>query len=184
METATKNATLQGEWAIDHSHSNLNFKVKHLVISTVTGSFGQYSGKISSKGERFEDAQIEFQIEVDSISTGNEQRDGHLKSDDFFNAEAHPQIHFRSKEIKALGDDRYAVSGELQIRETRQQESFTIEIGGMAVDGYGNTKLGLSASTRINRFDYGLKWNQLTEAGGATVGKEVRIDADLQFVKQ
>ncbi len=184
METIVKTPTLQGQWQIDHAHSNLNFSVKHLVISTVRGSFGEYHGEINNQGDHFEDAQLEFQISTASISTNNEQRDAHLKSDDFFNAGSYPTIQFRSTEIRPKGEDLYEVIGDLTIRDISRQESFEVEIGGVAQDGYGNTKLGLSATARINRFDYGLKWNQLTEAGGATVGKEVRIMVDFQFAKQ
>lgn len=182
--TAQEKATLQGQWQLDHSHSDLGFSVKHLVISTVRGSFGSYEAKLENPTGKFEDSQLEFSIDVASINTRNEQRDGHLRTNDFFNAEKFPKANFRSQEIKAVGEDRYEVTGKMTIRDITRTETFEVELGGMAKDGYGNTKLGLSATSRINRFDYDLKWNQLTEAGGVTVGKEVKIFADLQFAKQ
>lgn len=185
MEATVKEAiSLKGKWGIDHLHSNLDFSVKHLVISTVRGSFGEYEAKLENQSGKFEDSQFHFSIDVQSISTGNDQRDGHLRTNDFFNAEEFPQITFESENIKATGEGEYDVTGNLTIRDITRKETFKVELGGMAKDGYGNSKLGLSATTKINRFDYDLKWNQLTEAGGVTVGKDVRISADLQFAKQ
>ncbi len=175
---------LKGQWAIDNSHSNLQFTVTHLVISQVNGHFGSYDGTIENEGEDLSSAKINFNIDSGSINTGIEMRDNHLKSDDFFNAETYPQIKFSSTNIEKTGEHSYDINGEMTIRDVTRPATFKAKIGGVAVDGYGNTKLGMRVTTSINRFDYGLKWNQLTEAGGATVGKEVEVNANLQFAKK
>ena len=157
---------LKGTWAIDNSHSNLQFTVTHLVISQVNGHFGSYDGTIVNEDEDLNNAKINFNIDSASINTGIEMRDNHLKSDDFFNAEAYPQIKFTSANIEKTGENSYDINGEMTIRDVTRPATFKAKIGGVAVDGYGNTKLGMRVTTSINRFDYGLKWNQLTEAGG------------------
>ncbi len=185
METTTlNNQTLTGKWSVDHVHSNLQFTVDHLVISQVNGSFRDYTGSLSNEGENFEDAQIDFSIKTASLNTNNEMRDDHLRSDDFFNAEAYPEIVFKSTGIEKTGDNTFNINGTLTIRDVRKSVTFKAKVGGVAKDAYGNTKLGLRVSTEIDRFDYNLKWNQLTEAGGFTVGKEVEITGNLQLVKQ
>jgi len=185
METTTlNNQKITGTWGVDNVHSNVDFTVNHLVISQVNGSFSDYSGSIKNEGDSFESAQVEFNIKTSSISTNNEMRDNHLRSDDFFNAEEYPEITFKSNNIEKTADSSYNINGDLTIRDVSKPVTFTAKIGGIAKDGYGNTKLGLRVSTTINRFDYNLKWNQLTEAGGVTVGKEVDINANLQFAKQ
>lgn len=184
MDTTAQSASTKGKWGIDASHSNLNFTVSHLVISRVTGSFEKYEGSIGNEQDDFTEAQVKFSIDTASINTRNEQRDGHLKSDDFFNAEEYPQITFTSSSITETGEDKYAIKGDLRIRDVTREVTFEARIGGVAVDGYGNTKLGMEVKTTINRFDHKLKWNQMTEAGGMTVGKEVDINGQLQFAKQ
>lgn len=184
MENTLNKTSVEGKWKIDAIHSNVNFTVDHLVISQVTGSFEQYDGSISNEDGDFASSEIEFSIETGSINTKNEMRDNHLKSDDFFNSEEYPNIRFKSTSIEETGENRYDIHGDLSIRDITRPVSFKAKIGGIAVDGYGNTKLGMKVSTLINRFDYKLKWNQLTEAGGMTVGKEVEINAQLQFGKQ
>ncbi len=175
---------LKGEWTIDNSHSNLQFTVSHLVISHVNGHFDSYDGSIDNSGEDLTSAKINISIDTASINTGMEMRDNHLKSDDFFNAEAFPQIKFKSAEIVKTGENTYDINGEMTVRDITRPATFKGKIGGVAIDGYGNTKLGMKVTTTINRFDYGLKWNQLTEVGGMTVGKEVEVNANLQFAKK
>lgn len=182
MNTTTAPATdLKGTWNVDASHSNMQFTVSHLVISQVNGHFNSYNGTIENQGEDLTSASISFQIDSASINTNNDMRDKHLQSDDFFNAEKYPQIKFESTEIKPTDDQNYDIHGKLTIRDTTKPAVFKAKLGGVAVDGYGNTKMGMRVTTAINRFDYGLKWNQLTEAGGVTVGKEVEVNANLQF---
>jgi polyisoprenoid-binding protein YceI len=182
--TEAPSIDVKGTWSIDNSHSNLQFTVSHLVISQVNGHFSSYDGTIESNGEDLTSASIKFGIDTNSINTGIENRDAHLMSDDFFNAEAYPQIKFTSTNIVKTGENAYDISGEMTIRDITLPATFKAKVGGIAVDGYGNTKLGMRVTTAINRFDYGLKWNQLTEVGGVTVGKEVEVNANLQFAKQ
>ncbi len=185
METSTPSKIdVTGKWAIDPAHTNIDFAVDHLVISRVNGSFEKFDGSISNENGAFEDSQIEFRIDTASISTRNEMRDTHLKSDDFFNSEKFPHIQLRSSSVTQNGEGQYTLRGDLTIRDVTRPVEFDLKWGGMAKDGYGNTKMGFRARTEIDRFDYNLKWNQLTEAGGMTVGRKVEIVANLQFAKQ
>ncbi|MDF9798560.1 polyisoprenoid-binding protein YceI [Catalinimonas alkaloidigena] len=177
-------AEKKASWAVDPMHSEIQFKVKHLVISTVTGSFGKYDASFSSEKEDFSDAQISFSADVNSISTNNEQRDAHLKSDDFFNAEQYPNLAFTSKTLKKTADDAYKLVGDLTIRDITKTVELDVEYGGTMVDPYGNTKVGFEVSGKINRKEFGLKWDAITEAGGAVVSDQVKIIANVQFARQ
>jgi polyisoprenoid-binding protein YceI len=168
-------------WKIDKMHSNLNFSVTHLVISEVDGSFKVYDGSISSTSDDFNNASIEFSVDVNSINTDNSMRDDHLKGDDFFNAASYPKMTFKSTSFTKVSGNRYKLTGDLTVRNVTKKASFDVVYGGTAKDGYGNTKAGFKASGSINRFDYGLKWNALTEAGGATVGADVALNFKLEF---
>ncbi|WP_291722443.1 YceI family protein [Bernardetia sp.] len=170
-------------WNIDPMHSEIQFKVKHLVISTVTGSFGEFSGKLEATKEDLTDAKITFEATIDSISTGNEQRDGHLKSDDFFGAEQHPKLTFESTSFEKKSDDEYTLKGNLTIKGTTKPVSLEVEYGGTATDAYGNTKAGFELKGKINRKDFGLTWNGVTEAGGVVVSDEVRLLMNVQLAK-
>ncbi len=184
MESTTQTVSTKGTWAIDATHSNMNFTVSHLVISRVTGSFEKYKGTIENVEDDFTSARVHFSIDPASINTRNEDRDNHLRSDDFFNADQYPEISFTSTSITETGENRFKIQGDLTIRDITREITFEARLGGTAVDGYGNTKLGLEIRGSLNRFDYNLKWNQLTEAGGMTVGKEVDINGQLQFARQ
>jgi hypothetical protein len=175
------NAFSQKTWNVDNIHSSVKFSVTHLIISEVEGTFKTYSGTIKNTKDDFSDAQINFAIDVNSINTDNSMRDDHLKSDDFFNAKDYPKMIFASTSFKKKSGNKYTLEGNLTIRNTSKKVRFDVTYGGTAKDGYGNTKAGFRASTSINRFDYGLKWNALTEAGGATVGKDVAITLNLEF---
>lgn len=168
-------------WKVDKAHSSVKFTVTHLIISEVEGSFKDYDGTFSTSKDDFSNAAIHFSVDVDSISTDNTMRDGHLKSDDFFNAAAFPKMLFESTSFKKLSDSQYELIGNLTIRDFTKSVTFNVKHGGVGKDGYGNTKAGFKASSKINRFDYGLKWNALTEVGGVTVGAEVEIALNLQF---
>lgn len=181
MENVTTKKTI---WAVDPMHSEIQFKVKHLVISTVTGSFGQYDASFTSEKEDFSDAEISFSADINSISTNNEQRDAHLKSDDFFNAEQYPKMTFKSKELRKTGDGEYKLIGDLTIRDVTKTVELDVEYGGSMVDPYGQSKVGFEVTGTINRKEYGLKWNAVTEAGGAVVSDQVKLIANIQFVKQ
>ncbi len=177
----TMGLSAQTEWKVDRAHSNVQFTVTHLLISEVEGSFRVYDGSIKSTRDDFTDAQIDFSVDVNSINTDNEKRDAHLKSDDFFNAEKYPQMIFKSTAFKKVSDNKYTLYGDLTIRDVTKPVKFDVTFGGKAKDGNGNIKAAFKGTTVINRFDYGLKWNALTEAGGAVVGKEVTIDLKLEF---
>jgi polyisoprenoid-binding protein YceI len=166
------------KWSIDAMHSEVEFKVKHLMISTVTGKFSSYSGDIESSNEDFTEAKISFTADVKSISTGNEQRDGHLQSDDFFNSESFPQIKFIS-----TGMGKNKLVGDLTIRDVTKSVELNVEYNGKMNDPYGNTKAGFEVSGKINRSDFDLKWSATTEAGGIVVSDEVKIICNIQLIK-
>ena len=178
MTTATK--TL---WKIDPTHSEVQFKVKHLVISTVTGSFGSYDGKIETDGDDFKNAKASFTADIDSISTNNEDRDQHLKSDDFFNAEEYPQLKFESTNFEEVGDGKYKVAGNLTIRDVTKEIELDVVHGGTVTDQYGQTKAGFEVEGSINRKEFGLTWSAVTEAGNVVVGDEIKLQLNVQFIK-
>lgn len=171
------------KWALDPTHSELQFKVKHLMITTVTGSLKSFSAELSSEGDDFENAQVSFEAELSSIDTGNTDRDNHLKSGDFFDAEQFPKISFTSTSVSKDGDD-LNVKGDLTIKDVTKPVTLKAEFGGIATDPWGNTKAGFTLSGKINRNDFGLTWNAALETGGVMVSEEVKIAGELQFVKQ
>lgn len=172
------------KWALDPTHSELQFKVKHLMITTVTGSLKSFTAELaSSQGDEFADADISFKGELSSLDTGNTDRDNHLKSADFFDAEQFPTIEFKSISVEKEGDD-YAVMGDLTIKGITNQVKLTAEFGGIATDPWGQTKAGFTLSGKINRTDFGLTWNAALETGGVMVSEEVKILGELQFIKQ
>lgn len=173
----------QIKWNVDPVHSSVKFSVSHLVISEVEGAFKKFTGTMISTKPDFTDAIIDFNVEVSSLNTDNDMRDNHLKGDDFFNAAQFPQITFKSTSFKKLSGNKYALLGNLTIRNVTKPARFDVVYGGTAKDAYGNTKSGFKATTVINRFDYNLKWNKLTEAGGATVGKDVTLALKLEFAQ-
>lgn len=181
MNTST---AIKTTWKIDPAHSEIQFKVKHMMVSTVTGNFEEFEGTIESTNENFEDSNITFTANIDSINTRNGQRDQHLKSDDFFNAEAFPQLTFTSKSFTKKSNGDYRLIGDLTIRDYTHEVELDVEYNGMAVDPYGQTKAGFEINGKINRKAFGLKWNALTEAGSVMVSEEVRLVMNIQLVKQ
>ncbi len=172
------------QWKIDPAHSEIQFKVKHLMITTVTGHFQQFDANAETDTEDFTKAKkIEFTADIHSISTNNEQRDGHLKSADFFNAEEYPQLHFVGDKYEGVGDIA-KLSGDLTIRGTTKPVTLNVEFGGIVMDPYGQTKAGFTVSGKISRKEFGLTWNAVTEAGSVVVSDEIKIHAEVQFVKQ
>jgi len=166
-------------WKVDPSHSEVQFKVKHLMISTVTGTFGSYDATAETTDEtNWNDAKISFSADIASISTVNEQRDGHLKSADFFDAENHPTLNFVSSAF-----DGSKLIGILTIRGTSKEVVLDVEYGGKMVDFYGQTKAGFEIIGKINRHDFGLSWSAITEAGGVVVSDEVKLILNIQMVK-
>lgn len=170
-------------WTIDTAHTEIGFKVKHLVVSTVSGKFTSFEGKLEGEKEDFSDAKISFTADVDSIHTGNEQRDGHLKSADFFDAAGHPKLTFTSTAIEKDGND-YKITGDLTIRETTKSIVLDAEFGGIEKSLYGQIVAGFEVTTKINRQDFGLKWGAVTEAGGLVVANDVKIIANVELIKQ
>ncbi len=180
----TFNSFAQTTWVIDNAHSKVKFSVTHLVISEVDGNFGIYDGVLTSSAPDFADASIDFSVDVNSINTENGARDKHLKSGDFFNVEQFPKMVFKSASWKKSGEQNYLLDGDLTIRDVTKHVTFNVVYGGSTKDGYGNVKAGFKATAVINRFDYGLKWNTITEAGGAVVGKDVTITLNLEFAQK
>lgn len=180
----TTEATIATTWVIDPTHSEVQFKIKHLVISTVTGSFGQYEGRVETYGNDFTDATISFSADINSISTSNEQRDGHLKSADFFDAEQFAKLTFTSTSLTKTGDDTYALVGDLTIRDVTKSVPLKVEYGGQMQDFYGQTKAGFELTGTIKRKEFGLTWDGVTEAGGVVVSDDVKLVMNIQVVKQ
>jgi polyisoprenoid-binding protein YceI len=168
-------------WTVDALHSEIHFKVKHLMINTVTGEFTSYRVTMDADAPDFSDARIAFEADVASISTKNEMRDNHLKSDDFFNAERFPVLSFESTSFVPKGDNRYDLHGNLTIRDITKPVTLDVEFGGTMVDFYGNNKAGFEASGSINRKDFGLMWNGVTEAGGIVVSDTVKLHLNVQL---
>ncbi len=169
-------------WNLDPMHSELNFRVRHLLISTVSGKFDLIESTVTAEGDDFTQAEVSFSADVASIKTGVSDRDNHLRSDDFFNAEKFPQIQFKSTGISKSGDG-YQVDGNLTIRDVTKPVSFSVESGGTMVDFYGNTKAGFELQGAINRKEFGLMWDAVTEAGGVVVSDEVKFQVNLQYAK-
>ena len=190
VKPAEKNAVLNsqgqavetGKWTVDQAHSNVKFTVTHLVVSEVEGSFKLFDGAMENSKADLSDARINFSVDVNSINTDNEKRDGHLKSDDFFAADKYPQMKFTSTSMKAVGDNKYKLAGNLTIRDVTKPVVFDVTYGG-SVAAMGTTKLGFKAQTTINRFDYNLKWDKATESGGLVVSKEVNILVNVELNK-
>lgn len=171
------------KWTIDPAHSEINFKVKHLVISTVTGKFKTFNATIETDNEDFENARIRFDADVNSIDTNNSDRDAHLKSDDFFNAEKHPKLTFESTSFKKIADGQYKLIGNLTIRGNTKGVELDAVYGGTVHDPYGNIKAGFEVTGTINRKEFGLKWNGVTEAGNLVVSEDVKLDLNVQFTE-
>lgn len=181
METTTL-TTSKTKWVLDPTHSELGFKVKHLMITYVKGEFRKYTAEID--GEDFTNSKIQVKIEAASISTNDEQRDGHLKSADFFDVENHREITFEGTSFKKLDEENYQLKGVLTIKGISKEVTLDVEFGGITKDPWGNEKTGFSISGKINRKNFGLNWNATLETGGVLVSEEVKITAEIQFVKK
>jgi polyisoprenoid-binding protein YceI len=172
----------QGTWVLDKAHTNIEFNVTHLVISEVNGNFREFDGTVISSSEDFEGAEVQFTANVATIDTDNEKRDNHLKSDDFFNAENYPQLKFSGNMVK--NGEKYLLKGEMTIRDITKPIQFDVKYNGKITDPWGNEKAGFKIMGVINRFEYGLKWNTMMEAGGAVVGEDVEIVCNVQLQKK
>jgi polyisoprenoid-binding protein YceI len=172
-------------WGLDPLHSEVKFKVKHLMITNVTGSFDLFTVSAQTEGEDFTKGKISFTADVNSISTGNADRDGHLKSADFFDVAKFPEIKFTATKTENVDQDgSYELYGDLTLHGVTKNIKLDIEFGGVVKDGYGNTKAGFTVHGKINRKDFGLAWNMATEAGGVVVSEDVKIEAEIQLIKQ
>ena len=171
-------------WAIDPSHSELLFKVKHLMITNVKGEFRNFNASVESIGNDFSKARVTATVDADSIYTNNTDRDTHLRSGDFFDVETHKEITFEGTAFNKLDEENYQLKGNLTIKGVTKEISLDVEYGGLAKDPWGNEKAGFSISGKISRKDWGLNWNAALEAGGVMVSDEVRINGEVQFVKQ
>ena len=170
------------KWNIDPTHSEVTFKVKHLMISTVSGNFKVFEGSAESESDDFKSVKnIVFKADVKSINTNNDQRDEHLRSADFFAVDENSEMVFRANSFDVSNDK---LQGELTIRNTTKPVTLDVDYGGVVVDPYGQTKAGLTVSGKISRKEFGLTWDAVTEAGSVVVSDQVRINAEVQFVKQ
>ena len=171
-------------WALDPTHSELHFKIKHLMISTVSGQFNTFKGTVETNGDDFTTAKVHFQADINSISTNNVQRDEHLKAGDFFGADVHPQLEFEGDKMEKVNNDEYKLYGTLTIKGVSKKLALDVEFGGITKDPWGNTRTGFSVSGKINRQDYGISFGAVSETGGLLLGDDVKIQANVQFVKQ
>ena len=180
METTIATKT---KWQIDTAHSEITFKVKHLMISNVKGAFKKFDADIYTADDNFKNAEINVRINTDSVDTGDVQRDGHLKGSDFFDVENHPQMLFASTRFEKKDSDSFVLTGDLTIRDVTKQVQLDVEFGGIMKDPWGNNKAGFTVSGKINRKDWGLNWNAALEAGGVLVSDEVKIAGEIQLLK-
>lgn len=181
-ELKTKEVKAPVKWALDKAHSEIQFSVKHMMITNVKGEFRKFDMEV--KGEDFLKSKIIVKIDADSISTNNEDRDKHLKSGDFFEVEKFPELTFESKSFKKTDDENYILNGILTMKGVSREISLNAEFGGTNKDPWGNEKAGFSITGKLNRKDWGLNWNGVLETGGVLVSEEVKISAEIQFVKQ
>lgn len=170
-------------WALDATHSEVNFKVRHLLVSNVSGHFKTFNATVTTEGDDMATAKVHFTADVNSITTNNEQRDGHLKTGDFFDVENHPQLKFESSKIEKKSGDDYVMHGTLTMRGVSKEITVNVEFGGIVQDPWGNTRAGFAVTGKINRKDFGVSFSMVSETGGILLGEEVTINASAEFVK-
>lgn len=184
MATTTTNPASTITWKLDPAHSVAEFKVKHMMISNVKGSFTGLTGTLIEDKNDPARSSVEASIDINTLNTGDAQRDAHLKSPDFFHHEQHPQMTFKSTKVEKKGDDEYTVTGDLTLHGTTKPVTFKVEGPSTPTkDPWGNTRIGLSATAKINRKDFGLSWNAALETGGVLVGEDVQITIDAEFIQ-
>jgi len=172
------------KWSLDPTHSELGFKIKHLMITNVSGNFNKFEVVAETPSDDFSNAKINVNVEVDSINTNNTQRDEHLRNADFFESEKYPNIQFRSTKVERIDDETYNIIGELTIKETTKPVKLLAEYSGVTKDPWGNVKAGFSINGKINRKDFGISYNATLETGGVMLGEELKINGEIQLVKQ
>ena len=172
------------KWEIDPAHSNLEFKVKHLMITNVKGEFKNFQVTADANGSDFIPETIKVTIDAASVYTNNNDRDTHLKSADFFDVEKFKELTFTGSSLKKVDDENFLLKGELTIKGVAKEVTLEVEFGGVNADPWGNEKIGFSLSGKINRKEFGLNWNAALETGGVLVGEDIKISGELQFVKR
>lgn len=172
------------KWALDPTHSELGFKIKHLMISNVSGGFSKFDVQTETIADDFSDAKVIANVDVASINTSNSQRDEHLRNADFFEADTHPQMVFTSTKVEKVDSDSFNLYGNLTIKDTTKPVKLAVEYNGIAKDPWGNIKAGFTVNGKINRKDFGITYNAVMETGGVMLGEEVKINGDIQLVKQ
>ena len=172
------------KWIIDSTHSEIHFKVKHLMVSWVTGSFKQFNATVETEGDDITTAKVHFTADINSISTNNDQRDAHLRTGDFFDAENYPQLTFEGDRLEKIDGDNYKLHGILAMRGTSKKIVLNVEYGGSTQDPWGNTRTGFSISGKIHRKEFGVSFSMVSETGSILLGEEVTINANVEFVKQ
>ena len=181
MSSTTASSIATGTWNVDPSHSTVGFVARHLMVTKVRGRFGAFTGTITIADEPSQSS-VEASVEMSSVSTGDDSRDGHLRGSDFFDVETFPTMSFRSTSVTPKGSD-YALIGELTIRGVTKPVSFALEFDGVNTDPWGNTKAGFTATAEINRREWGLEWNVALDAGGMLVSEKIKIELDIQAAK-
>ncbi len=174
----------QENWQVDGAHSTVNLAVRHMVISKVRGRFGKWSAKLQLDTAELTRSSVEVDIEAASIETGVADRDAHLRSPDFLDAAKYPTLRYRSRRVEAVSKERLRVVGDLTIRDVTREVVLDVEYGGQGKDPWGNTRVGFTATTALNRKDFGLTWNQALETGGVLVADRVDVEIELQAIKQ
>ena len=171
-------------WNIDTTHSSVSFSVRHMVFAKVRGKFAKWTGQLDLDDQDLSKSKVDVTLEAASIDTNEAQRDGHLKSADFLDAEKFPQLTFKSRSVKTDGKDKATVTGDLTIKGVTREVPLQVELSGRGKDPWGNQRVGFTATGTVNRTDFGLKWNQVLEAGGVLVGEKVEIEIELQAVEK
>ena len=171
-------------WTIDPTHSEIGFKVKHMMFTNVSGKFNVFEARIENEDDNFETSKIYFSADVNSIDSGNNDRDNHLRSGDFFDVEQFPKLTFESTSVQKINDGEYKITGDLTLRDVTKSIVLTADYGGLMKDPWGNTKVGLSLNGKINRKEFGLTWNAALESGGVLVGEDIKLVSEIQFIKE
>lgn len=172
------------KWILDNAHSEIQFKVRHFMVSNVTGHFKTFNATVETEGDDIGTAKATLTADIDSISTNNEQRDGHLKTGDFFDAETHPQLTYTTEKLEKVSDDQYKIHGTLTMRGVSKPVVLNAEFGGKVEDPWGNTRIGFAISGKINRKDYGVSFSMVSETGGILLGEDVNLHASMEFIKE
>jgi polyisoprenoid-binding protein YceI len=184
MSVSTSGSTLTGTWDLDPAHTRLGFSARHAMVATVRGSFTDVSGVLQLDSENPTNSTAEVTVQIASVQTGQPDRDAHLRSGDFFDAEKYPTLTFKSTSAKATGDDEYILTGDLTVRDVTRPIDLTIVYLGSSTDPFGNLRAGFEGQAELSRKDFGLTWNVALEAGGFLVGDKVKITIDVSAIKQ